>query len=425
MTDFFFFGMFREKEIPLDKPLEEFISEFNITEAYNEHSNKTTHYLIHKVSELLDLILSEKNETLEIKAILLASNPQTNLLNAMNKNGLIFTKLTKLINKLDVVPNYIIARVVPLLTGILRSDPDNCSNIVPYILSFLQYVENPGVLSLYKVAFEKGKINKSIEEMLLPLDLPSFLFESINEFIDNDEHTYACLNIANLFCNSEEIMKMFQTETNITKIVKFTEGKPNFITNEAYVLITKLLDERTKHFLVQTLKRTIEWFREISLTVTPAEISMLDFIIKMQSFKVTFIDVNENQFFEVIIRLLSQFPNNSSIMHSISRYIDECLKDKALFARVISQVLPGIIDFASYNEHNALHIACMLMLHNIKSEYEKTNEFIELKHQSLGYTYFFNYTLTEYIDLLTKPYGGKIEKNVKKTLTIDDELLIK
>ena len=414
--------MFLDKrEIPLSKDLKEFISEFNITESYNEHSDKTTHFLVEKVNELLDIILTISNDELQIKAILLASNPQMNLIKAMMKNGIIYSKVTQLINTHLELPNFIIARICSLFTGILRSFPENSQEIAPYLLNFLPYTDNHVVLSLYEIVFDKGNLNKPIISMIQSLDAPSLLFGTIESRKNDFPLTCAILKIAILFCNDPQLLVKFKTEYNIRKVLIFLQSTSSDVLYQAYLLCSTLLDAQTKVFLMPALKTAISSFKDIFPHLNEYRVAMMNFITEMQTFGISFYQVNENQFFEVILRLFAQFPNNTPMMLAVAHYIEECLKDKKLFASVMSNIIQAVIDFASYEEHNALHIICMLLLQNIKKLYGNTKEFKELANLTMN-AYFLQKVHPQYMSLLKKPYGGKIEKKIINVFLEDPAL---
>ena len=412
---------FESKEISPTKDLSEFILQFNISGAFNEHSDRTTHFLIEKISEFIDIILTFSNEKLQINAVLLASNPQSNLIKAMIKNGMLYSKVTQLINTHIEIPSFVIARICALFTGILHTIPNNCHEIAPYLLNFLPYVDNHAILSLYQNIFEKDHLCTPIIKMIQPLDVPSILFASLNNREDNIPFMSAIFQVANVMCNDEIIQSKFKNKLVIRKVLEYLDASSNEVLYHIYNLILTILDNNTKMQVMPALRKAFLIYREMFQTLDQSKVIMMDFITKMQTYGVTFYDVEENQFFEIILRLFAQFPNNTPLMLSISRYIQECLKDKKLFPSIIENILQAVIDFASYEEHNALHIISMLLLSNIKQLYGNSKEFKDLVNQSTSNYYFFHKTQPEYMTMLKKPYGGKIKK-VSKVFNEEEPL---
>ena len=403
-----FFGPSR---IPLDKPLRTFISEYNTTDAYNEHSERVTTYLVNKMPELLDIILDPNENEIGYLAVLLASNPHINLIRAMAKNGLIFTKITKLINSRDVIPPFIVARITSALTGIVRVDPNNCFSVAPYLLNFLPYVGNHNVLSIFDVCFDPECPVTGVLTMLTPLNLATILLDEIEPSNEDNEHTRAILHISCLMVQNEALRENFLTRKSLDKYARFIDSESNLVKTEAMNFLTHALEEKTKMILFPCLEKCIHTLKMHFTVITTFIVSCFGFIIKMASLNVKPNDAGESQFFEVIMKLIAQFPNHSQLMLMVQQYVMISLNDKSLVSSVFEELLPGFIDLACFEEHTASHIMCMTLLNDVQKKFGNTKEFKEMINTSFANREFFNTKLKEYMKLLESSYGGKIVKN--------------
>ncbi|KAI5525641.1 hypothetical protein TVAGG3_0267910 [Trichomonas vaginalis G3] len=182
---------FGRKEIPPDKSLKEFVLDFNIHDAYNEHSDIVTNYLIHHISEFLDLILDPNNGSIGINAVLLAANPQINLIKAMTEKGLIFSKITKFINYSPDFSSKIAVRVCSIFMGIIQCDRDASLLIPPFLLNFLRFSDNSGIRSLFEYIFNGNKEHKLIVDHISNINIPNLfisIIEQAQKDVDNDEN---------------------------------------------------------------------------------------------------------------------------------------------------------------------------------------------------------------------------------------------
>lgn len=173
--------LFGGEKVPPEKSLKDFVLGFDIHSAYNEHSDAVTNYLISNISEFIDMILDANNGSIGINAVLLASNPQINLMRAMTQKGLIFTKITQLLNSTKDFTSKVAVRLCSIFTGIMQCDPEGSLLIPPFLLNFLRFADNAGIRSLFEYIFSPDSKAQSIQNQLAIMNLPQLFLSIIEE----------------------------------------------------------------------------------------------------------------------------------------------------------------------------------------------------------------------------------------------------
>ena len=370
--------------------------------------------------DIFELAVTPPNTEESSLSFNIVSNFNNNLINSLSTNSKFYDIINSIL-ELDCIDNVFIMRCSSILQSVILQDQIYNDEIVNTFLAFFPYMDNSAVFDLYyTVLDEKANLTK-FWNALKSSDLLQKLFLHVRSIINGNQNLEEIVDYLLIFrlLSKNEVFKIELENKKAIQEFMLVDSKQEMfdsnislqVSNIFWSIISSLCTSNTFSYMLPLFEKSIIILSEPYLEIHIYHVCALDFMGKFISNWPNAFEKRFVQFLHVFSRLLIQFPDSSNLQASIARFICVIIKYNQFHDALIEIFLPLVVSIAQSENRNAASANCAFILHQISA---LKNSYPKLKHFCQKSEYYLEcrkYFLDKYESLLTKNYGGPMEKD--------------
>ncbi|OHS93457.1 hypothetical protein TRFO_40279 [Tritrichomonas foetus] len=450
--------------------LPEFIETTASIRAIAISNNQFDSLIENYCEDILKLSLSSEGGSPGIKAFTLLTKRSMVTSTCLLKHNLFFGYISNILMNVEGTPPFVLSRIAAIYLNIVLSEVEGRNEAVGYLIQFLDFTDNTGVLDMFKEIFSSDANVQWLYQVLFTIKFHAFVLDEFQKDI-NDDHLAALLEIVHMCALNETLRSTFCTKEFakiLLKIIKnenpnshpidhninsfeinaksqnsnisnknknglnmnelgpidshAQEGNGNKshlrVLNSLWLAISSVCSTDNLAFMIPILKKSIEIIRNTTKQVHAYHEGILIFLEKVMVLNDKCFGDNNKNLMKSLCRLMVAFPDVTPVQNAIFNLIISALKSDNFRKITIRLFLPLAITMSMNDKRSAASANCAKLVNYLSFLKKSINDINVFLNKSTSYKECNDQFLKDYKTKLLGKYGGKCKNKVNKQASI-------
>ena len=365
---------------------------------------------MNRFSDVLDICLSQNNQILSSKVVILFSKLNPNLVNFDLFNNLFITKSSELLNQTIRDPT-VIGRLSSILLYSALNAPKQSDSLIPLIIKLLDYVAYPGCCEIYHSLCDYNVECDEVGQSLVKNNFSNAIMYVLSKKKD-EESIAQLIKIIRMSAGNKILNPTIKKPEICVQLFLFLKSDDHEIKTQLWRCLTALISEKTCLTLKQALPNALQVVGESFHSCDMYRIFAFDFIGKLLHFLPSIAEeLIQKQIFEITFKCLIQFPEATHLIASVFRFIRTAYTIPEMKKWFFSIFVPFMMTTVKGKDRNSTSAYCFLLLSDLDQAAQNDIHLRNALKNVHGYPKFCEEVLLPKKQLQNSPYGGKIVRD--------------
>lgn len=320
----------------------------------------------------------------------------------------------------DDVSNFIIGRLSSITLQALICNPEEASPQCGFIYSLLSHCENPSVIYFFETITSDPML-VTVQQWLTDMGFVEYILREIYSFDpkykSNEENQYydkvwlRALTLYNLIhtCSiNPNLQDSFRIDQVADALKMELVNAPEFVKTARWKAISSIVCEKVATNMLELIHPAFNILLENFEHLAHYRVCALIFVTKMMKVApLTTELLMETMVPQLIIHIITQFPNSSLLHRSFFRFINEGLNCDRFATIVVNIYTPILMEIASERTNRVLAPMCFEIIKLFIVKSEKSRDIKVALQETADFNHFVKGPYTWFYQVLGNKYGGE------------------
>lgn len=373
-------------------------------------------YIQTNINDILTIIFSN-HERLAAQAYTVFGHLQSDLINAILNDSNLNTQVADVLQN-KTSSTRILSRACNLTALTLTMCPGEFPPLCDYVQDFYRYIEEDPIMDFFEEITQEDISYIPIQEWLAAIDFPQTIINEINTIeinpqndVFNDKPLQKLRNLFKLIQfskTSPALIDLFRS-ADILKVIMKYEHLPIELEDARWSALDALYSQESAETMIGLFDHVFKCISEPYVQIHRYRVTALQILRQMVQYDKTLVPrFKKPQIYQILLRTILQFRENSFALLAVEEFLGEVFKNKQLNVLYAQALIPPLMFEGIKRENISMNAFSFKVIESALSVAAKDREFKMALLKIEEFDAFVTNELRKRRQIMKEGYGGKL-----------------